>query len=31
MQDQTTQLSWKEPAWLDQASAWIYAQVAACG
>ncbi|MEZ4728507.1 MAG: phosphotransferase [Caldilineaceae bacterium] len=31
MQDQTTQLPWEAPTWLDQTSAWINAQVAACG
>lgn len=31
MQDQTTQLPWEEPAWLDQASTWIHVQLAACG
>lgn len=31
IQDQNTQLPWEEPTWLEEASAWIQAQLAACG
>jgi hypothetical protein len=31
MHDQSIELPWEQPGWFEQASAWIHAQLAACG